>query len=89
MKIVYFNFAHTRLTLKEMQITSLLCDGLLHKQIADYFGITQGTVDHRVSHLLHKVHVKNSKELVALAHEQGMQRGGVFRGENLFDKKPQ
>lgn len=87
MKIEYFPLAHTRFTLKEMQITSMLCDGLLHKQIAEHFKITSGTVDHRVSQLARKAHVKNSKELVALAIAEGMERNGTYRGFYLFGKK--
>ncbi len=84
MKIEYFDFAETRLTRRHLQIISKLRDGELHKQIADQLGIAKGTVDHTVGYLLGKTRVKNSKELVALAIEQGMERNGVYRGTQLF-----
>jgi DNA-binding NarL/FixJ family response regulator len=84
MKRKCYDLAGKNFTLRHLQITSKLSDGLVHKEIAEELGISKGTVDHTVAHIFHSKGFKNSKELVAHASANGLEPNGYFKGKNLF-----
>ncbi|MEN8694548.1 MAG: response regulator [Akkermansiaceae bacterium] len=62
------------LTDREMEILSLLGDGLVKKQIAEKLSISYPTVDTHVSHIYEKLNVHNAPSAINVAHRLGLFR---------------
>jgi DNA-binding NarL/FixJ family response regulator len=59
------------LTQRERQIFELLAEGLTNQAIADRIGLTENTVKHYMTPLLHKLGVSNRTEAAILARKHG------------------
>jgi len=59
------------LTRREVQILQLVCEGLTNKQIADGLFISVRTVDAHKNHIMQKLGLKNTAELVKFAIKHG------------------
>jgi DNA-binding NarL/FixJ family response regulator len=57
---------------REMEILSLLADGLVKKEIADKLDISVTTVAYHVKHIYEKLNVQNAPAAVAKAFRMGM-----------------
>jgi two-component system, NarL family, nitrate/nitrite response regulator NarL len=55
-----------QLTLREVQIASLICDGLTNKEMAAQLGIAAGTVKNHVHNILEKLHVRRRADVATL-----------------------
>ena len=62
------------LTDREMEILTLLGEGLVKKQIAEQLGISYPTVDTHVSHIYAKLNVHNAPSAINVAHRLGLFR---------------
>ena len=62
----------TLLTGREMEILSLLGEGLVKKQIAEKLSISYPTVDTHVSHIYSKLNVHNAPSAINMAHRLGL-----------------
>jgi len=60
------------LSSRELQILQLICQGYSTKQIADHVQLKEMTVDDYRKKMLSKTHTKNTAELVAFAHRNGL-----------------
>lgn len=60
------------LSSREMEILTLLCEGLLKKEIADQLDISIPTVATHVRHIYEKLEVKNAAAAVHKAHRLGI-----------------
>ena len=61
------------LTQREREIFELLGDGLTNQDIAARMGLTENTIKHYVTPLLHKLGVRNRTEAALLARKQGQE----------------
>lgn len=59
------------LTRREAEVLHLIVDGLTNQQIGDRLGVSSRTVEMHRSNLTHKLGVRGTAELVALAVERG------------------
>ncbi len=59
------------LTRREVQILQLICEGLTNKQIADGLFISVRTVDAHKNHIMQKLGLKSTAELVKFAIKHG------------------
>ncbi len=59
------------LTRREVQILQLICEGLTNKQIADGLFISVRTVDAHKNHIMQKLGLKSTAELVKFAIKNG------------------
>ena len=67
--------AHTsdvELTQRELEILTLLGEGLAKKEIASRLGITTDTVSYHVKHIYSKLNVPNAPAAVGKAHRKGL-----------------
>lgn len=55
------------LTLREIEILKLVASGITHKAIADMLFISPKTVDAHKNHIMQKLKLKNTAELVLYA----------------------
>ena len=60
------------LTPRELEILTLLGEGLVKKEIADQLGISYTTVDTHVAHIYEKLEVRNAPSAVNKAHRLGL-----------------
>jgi DNA-binding NarL/FixJ family response regulator len=60
------------LTERELEILTLLGEGLVKKEIADQLGISYTTVDTHVGHIYEKLEVRNAPSAVNKAHRLGL-----------------
>ena len=60
------------LTERELEVLSLLSDGLVKKEIADHLKISYSTVDTHVGHIFSKLGVHNAPAAVAQAFKLGL-----------------
>ncbi len=60
------------LSRREMEILTLMADGLAQKQIADELNISPKTVDFHVGHIYKKLNAKNAPAAVAKAYKSGI-----------------
>ena len=60
------------LTLRELEILTLLSDGLVKKQIAERLSISFATVDTHIRHIYEKLNVKNAPSAVRKAFQLGL-----------------
>ena len=60
------------LTLRELEILTLLSDGLVKKEIANRLNITFATVDTHIRHIYEKLNVKNAPSAVRKAFKLGL-----------------
>jgi DNA-binding CsgD family transcriptional regulator len=60
------------LTPRQLEILLLLADGLRNAEIAGHLSTTPKTVEHHVSAILAKLHVRSRAEAVRLAYESGL-----------------
>ncbi|VGO18313.1 response regulator [Pontiella sulfatireligans] len=60
------------LTPRELEILTLLGEGLLKKEIADKLEISYSTVDTHVAHIYEKLEVRNAPSAVNKAHRLGL-----------------
>ena len=65
------------LTRREVEVLHLIIDGLTNQKIADRLGVSSRTVEMHRSNLIHKLGVKSTAELVALAVERGFRVSGT------------
>jgi DNA-binding CsgD family transcriptional regulator len=63
------------LTAREMEVLALLAGGLRNAEIAQRLVVSQKTVDHHVSAVLHKLMVSTRTEAAAEAHRLGLLDG--------------
>jgi DNA-binding NarL/FixJ family response regulator len=63
--------ANGRLTQREQEIISLLCDGLSNKEIARKLKIQNTTVKNHIHSILSKMHMKRRAEVAARFHASG------------------
>ena len=63
---------HKRLSDRELEILTLLSDGLVKKEIADKLGISVSTVAYHVRHIYEKLNVVNAPSAVARAFRFGI-----------------
>ena len=87
MKIKYFYLGEVRFTLKQMKYLSKLRDGKRHKEIAAFFGVSVGTVDHTIAYLVKKAKADSAPALVAFCTTHGLAPKGIFNGKDLFKIK--
>ncbi|MCX2970965.1 response regulator transcription factor [Streptomyces sp. TRM70308] len=59
------------LTLQEHRVLRLLAQGMTTEDIADSLAVSSGTVKSHVSHLLHKLHLRDRVQAVVLAYRSG------------------
>lgn len=64
--------APPHLSIRELQILQLICQGYSTKQIADHVQLKEMTVDDYRKKMLSKTHTKNAAELVDFAHRNGL-----------------
>ena len=64
-----------KLTLREMQVLRLVAKGLTNREISKMFGLTIGTVNTHVHHILCKLGVSNRTQAVAWAFRNGLESG--------------
>ncbi|MGB0242277.1 MAG: response regulator [Verrucomicrobiales bacterium] len=57
---------------RELEVLSLIAQGLLRKQIADQLGIATSTVVTHIAHIYEKLNVQNAPEAVAKAFSTGI-----------------
>ncbi|BCX49625.1 DNA-binding response regulator [Haloferula helveola] len=62
----------TQLSERELQILTLLGEGLVKKEISDRLGISYPTVDSHVRHIYEKLKVRNAPSAVNVAHRLGI-----------------
>lgn len=60
------------LTSRELEILSLLSEGLVKKEISTELGITYRTVDTHVRHIYEKLNVRNGPAAVSVAYKIGL-----------------
>ncbi len=60
------------LSQRELEILTLLSEGLVKKQISDQLSISYSTVDTHVSHIYEKLHVNNAPSAVSKAYKLGI-----------------
>lgn len=60
------------LTIRELQIIKLLCEGLNYKEIAKELFIQQTTVKTHVNHIFEKLQVNDKAQLVAYVYKNGL-----------------
>lgn len=60
------------LTRREIQILKLVCDGLTNKEIADGLFISIRTVDSHKNHIMQKLNLKTSADLIKFAIKNGI-----------------
>ena len=65
------------LTRREVEVLSLIVEGLTSPKIADRLGVSSRTVEMHRSNLLHKLEVQTTAELVALAVRRGYRVPGA------------
>jgi len=65
------------LTRREVEVLSLIVEGLTSPKIADRLGVSSRTVEMHRSNLLHKLGVQTTAELVALAVRRGFRFPGT------------
>ena len=61
-----------KLTAREIEIARLSAKGLLSKEIAARFNISQRTVETHKNNLYRKLGINNSAELVSYMHKAGL-----------------
>lgn len=70
------------LTDRQMEVLTLLGEGLLKKEIADRLQISYATVDEHVAHIYERLGVRNAPAAVNKAHQLGLfPRAGQDRGQ--------
>lgn len=57
---------------RELEILTLLADGLVKKEIGDHLKIAYPTVDSHVRHIYEKLNVRNAPSAVSMAHRLGI-----------------
>ncbi|MGB6219846.1 response regulator [Haloferula sp.] len=60
------------LSVRELEILSLLGEGMLKKEIAERLGISYPTVDSHVRHIYEKLKVRNAPSAITTAHRLGI-----------------
>lgn len=61
-----------QLTVREIQIIKLICQGATISQMAEKLCITESTINNHKSLIFKKLEVKNSASLVKVASELGL-----------------
>jgi two-component system, NarL family, response regulator DegU len=61
-----------KLSAREMDVLRLICDGLSTKEVATNLSLSPSTIEDYRKALLSKTNVKNTAELIALAHRSGL-----------------
>ena len=75
------NDADVLLTDRQMEVLTLLGEGLVKKEIADRLRISYATVDEHVAHIYERLGVRNAPAAVNKAHRLGLfPSGGEVRG---------
>jgi DNA-binding NarL/FixJ family response regulator len=60
------------LTERELEILGYMRQGMPNKEIGTHLNITTKTVNYHVTHILHKLQVRNRGEAVAVAVKRGL-----------------
>jgi DNA-binding NarL/FixJ family response regulator len=71
--------ADVLLTGRQMDVLTLLGEGLLKKEIADRLQISYATVDEHVAHIYERLGVRNAPAAVNKAHQLGIFPSGGHR----------
>jgi len=61
-----------KLTLRELEVIKLICDGLSSKKIADQLCLSPYTVDTHRKNIYSKLNIDNMGALIKLAHDEGL-----------------
>jgi len=60
------------LTSRQMQVLSLVAQGLTYKQVGDALGLTERTVKYHMGEILGRLHLKNRAQVIAFAARTGL-----------------
>lgn len=63
---------NTPLTRREIDVLTLIAQGLLNKEIADRLNVSEETVKVHIKHILTKTGLNNRTELAVLAHKKNL-----------------
>ena len=72
--------ASLRLTPRQLEVLSLLCQGCSNKLICRRLDIRPGTVKVHISRILRELGVENRLQAVLVAHRLGLAAGGAHGG---------
>jgi two-component system, NarL family, response regulator NreC len=62
----------TSLTMREVEIVRLLCEGYGNKQVAEQLGVSTRTIESHRNHIMHKLRFSNFSELVRFSIRSGL-----------------
>jgi DNA-binding NarL/FixJ family response regulator len=60
------------LTSRQMQVLSLVAQGLTYKQVGDALGLTERTVKYHMGEILGRLHLQNRAQVIAFAARTGL-----------------
>jgi DNA-binding NarL/FixJ family response regulator len=63
------------LTPRQVQILTLVAQGLTYRQVADTIGLAERTIKYHMAEILERLHLENRAQVIAYAERHGLTRG--------------
>ena len=64
------------LSARQVQILTLVAQGLTYRQVADHIGLAERTVKYHMAEILARLHLENRAQVIAYAARTGLARPG-------------
>lgn len=65
------------LSARQVQILTLVAQGLTYRQVADHIGLAERTIKYHMAEILNRLHLENRAQVIAYAARAGLVRGGL------------